>query len=193
MELFALKEATAQNCALALLNEVLLRYGIPRRIHSDNGVQFISSLMQKMAYVLGIKQTFTPVYHPESNPVERKNRDIKTQLAILAGNDHTNWNLNLPSIRFAMNTAKGYSAAYLTFGRELRTPTEVHFDLKAVIQSETFIPQITPFLIRMSKKRVFFFQKLYFNPLLPKRVLYGRICTMPKGHAGTHRQQNFSI
>ena len=94
VELFALKEATAQNCALTLLNEVLLRFGIPRRIHSDNGCQFISALMQKLTYVVGIQQTFTPVYHPEANPVERKNRDLKTQLSILAGNDHTNWNLN---------------------------------------------------------------------------------------------------
>ena len=154
VELFALKEATAQNCALTLLNEVLLRYGLPRRIHSDNGCQFISALMQKLTFVLGIKQTFTPVYHPEANPVKRKNRHIKTQLSILAGNDHTNWNLNLPSIRFAMNSVKcastGFSAAYLTFGRELRSPTEVFFDLKHIIQSETFIPQITPHLERMA-------------------------------------------
>ena len=154
VELFPLREATAQNCALTLLNEVLLRFGIPRRIHSDNGCQFIPSLMQKLTFCLGIKQTFTPVYHPEANPVERKNRDLKYQLSILVDKDHTNWNLNLPSIRFAMNTAKcsstGYTSAFLTLGREQWTPTEVNFDLKAVIQSETFIPQITPHLMRLA-------------------------------------------
>ena len=72
VELFALKEATAQNCALTLLNEVMLRYGIPRRIHSDNGVQFVSALMQKLTFVLGIRQSFTPVFHLEASPVERK-------------------------------------------------------------------------------------------------------------------------
>lgn len=153
-ELFPLKTASAENCALILLNEVFLRYGIPRRVHSDNGTQFISSVMQKLTYCLGIVQSFTPVYHPEANPVERKNRDLKVQLSIYVGQDHTTWDVNLPSIRFAMNTAKcastGYTAAYLTFGRELRTPMQVQTDLKAIVKAENFVPQITPHLLRLA-------------------------------------------
>lgn len=153
-ELFALRVASAENCALILLNEILLRYGIPRRIHSDNGPQFVSAVLQKLAYCLGIQQSFTPVYHPEANPVERKNRDLKVQLSICVGQDHTTWDANLASIRFAMNTAKcsttGYSPAYLTFGREMRTPFEVQNDLRAVIIAENFVPQITPHLLRLA-------------------------------------------
>lgn len=150
VELFALKVASAENCALKLLDEVILRYGVPRRIHSDNGSQFISALMQKLTFCLGIRQTF----HPEANPVERKNRDLKTQLSIYVKQNHNEWISKLPAIRFAMNTAKcsstGYTAAYLTFGRELRTPFEVHTDLRQVVQSENFIPQITPHLLKLA-------------------------------------------
>lgn len=153
-ELFPLKIASAENCAHALLNEIFLRYGIPRRLHSDNGSQFISAVMQKLTFCLGIQQSFTPVYHPEANPVERKNRDLKVQLSICVGQDHTTWDLKLPSIRFAMNTAKcastGYSAAYLTFGRELRAPMEVQNDLRAIVNAENFVPQITPHLLRLA-------------------------------------------
>ncbi|GFX58698.1 transposon Tf2-9 polyprotein [Trichonephila clavipes] len=39
VELFALAEATAENCAKTLIEEVLLRYGFPRRLISDNGPQ----------------------------------------------------------------------------------------------------------------------------------------------------------
>ncbi|GFU99635.1 protein NYNRIN [Trichonephila clavipes] len=46
VELFALAEATAENCAKTLIEEVLLRYGLPRRLISDNGPQFISAVMQ---------------------------------------------------------------------------------------------------------------------------------------------------
>lgn len=99
-ELFHLREASAENCALLLLTEVFLRYGIPRRVHSDNGSQFISSMMQKLTYCLKIEQTFTPVYHPVANPVERKNRDLKVQLSICVGQAHTSWDRNLPAIRF---------------------------------------------------------------------------------------------
>ncbi|GFV62461.1 transposon Tf2-8 polyprotein [Trichonephila clavipes] len=40
VELFALPNATAKECAITLIEEVLLRYGIPRRLISDNGTQF---------------------------------------------------------------------------------------------------------------------------------------------------------
>jgi hypothetical protein len=99
-------------------------------------------------------QKFTPVYHPSANMVERKNRDLKTQLAVLVGTNHTGWPNKLPAIRFAMNTAKclstGYSAAFLNFGRELRTPAEVSHDLRSVIQNENFIPEVTPRLLGLA-------------------------------------------
>ncbi|KAH9637830.1 hypothetical protein HF086_005488 [Spodoptera exigua] len=104
--------------------------------------------MQKLAYCLNIQHAFTPVYHPEANPVERKNRDLKTQLAILVDGDHRAWAERLPSIRYAMNTSNclstGHTPAYLTFGRELRTYDDVKHDLRQIILSENFVPEITP-------------------------------------------------
>lgn len=104
--------------------------------------------MQQVAFTLDIKHSFTPVYHPETNPVERKNRDIKIQLAILVGDKHGDWPQQLPSIRFAMNTAKSLSTkftpAFLTFGRELRTLDDISHDFRQIMQSENFIPEITP-------------------------------------------------
>ena len=86
--------------------------------------------------------------------VERKNRDLKTQLAILVGKEHPSWPDKLPSICFAMNTAAcsstGYSSAYLTFGRELRSPDDAQRDLRAIVMSENFIPQITPRLLELA-------------------------------------------
>lgn len=53
-----------------------------------------------------------------------------------------------------MNTVKsdstGYSAAYLTFGRELRTLGDVHADLRAILVYDKFNLQITPYLETMS-------------------------------------------
>lgn len=151
VELFPLKQATASNCADIILNEIILRFGTPRRIISDNGTQFISAIMQKLTFCLGISQEFKPRYHPESNPVERKNRDLKTQLAMVVGTNHPSWIKNIAAVRFAMNTLKcsstGYSAAFLTFGRELRTPDDVNHDVRQIISNENFIPEITPKLL----------------------------------------------
>lgn len=154
-ELFALSRATADLCAWTFVQEICLRYGTPRRLISDNGTQFISAVMQKVTYCLGIEQQFTPVYHPAANPVERRNRELKTQLAIQVGEQHSEWPDKLHSIRFALNSATcqstGYTPAFLTFGRELRTPSEVHRDLRHIVQSENFIPEITPRLLRMAE------------------------------------------
>lgn len=155
VELFPLQTATAEICARTLVDEIILRYGTPRRVISDNGSQFVGEVMQAVAYCLGFKQVLTPSYHPEANPVERKNRDIKTQLAILTTESHTAWKDHLPSIRFAMNStvsaATGHTPAFLTFGRELRTPDDVQRDLRGIIEKAPFVPQITPYLKVFSK------------------------------------------
>lgn len=151
VELFPLISATAEECAKTLINEIFLRYGCPRRIISDNGVQFVSQVMQQACYYLGIKQNLTPLFHPQANMVERKNRDLKPRLAILVGADHTTWSDKLPAVRFAMNSAKcsttNYTPSYVTFAREIRSPDEVGHDLRTITNhSENFLPEITPYL-----------------------------------------------
>ncbi|GFV86656.1 retrovirus-related Pol polyprotein from transposon 412 [Trichonephila clavipes] len=81
VELFALPNTTSKECAITLIEEVLLRYGIPRHRISDNGTQFVSAVMQQICYLLNIHQSLIPVYHPQANPVERKNRDLKPPTA----------------------------------------------------------------------------------------------------------------
>ncbi|GBM06076.1 Pro-Pol polyprotein [Araneus ventricosus] len=137
VELFALPNAIARECATVLMEEVLLRFGLHRRVISDNGTQFVSAVMQQLCYLLKIHQSFIPVYHPQANPIERKNRDLKPRL--------DSWCEKLPFIRFAMSTAKcsstGQTAAFLTFGRELRTVDEVQNDLRSVILKKMHLYQ----------------------------------------------------
>jgi hypothetical protein len=154
VELFALDVASAENCAMTLVNEIFLRYGVPRRLTSDNGTQFVSAVMQQVTYCLKIKHNFTPLYHPEANPVERKNRDLKTQLAIIV-QDSKNWAELLAPIRFALNTtccsSTDYTPAYLTFGRELRSPRDNEVDFRQIMISENIVHEITPKLKRLSE------------------------------------------
>lgn len=150
IELFPLAQATARECAMTLIEEVFMRHGVPRRIISDNGPQFISSVLQQVCCTLNISQNLIPVYCPQANPVERKNRDLKPRLAILVGNEHDNWHSKIPVIRFALNTAvcdtTGHTPAFLQFGRELRTVDDVVQDFKAVVENDNFVPEITPYL-----------------------------------------------
>ena len=82
----------------------------------DKGPWFIPDVIQNQVYCLGNDQALIPVCHPQANMVERKNRDLKTRLAIVIGNEHPSWPEKLSSIRFAMHTvacsSNGYSVAY---------------------------------------------------------------------------------
>ncbi|GBM80022.1 Protein NYNRIN [Araneus ventricosus] len=155
VELYALKIATAHECATTIVQEIFLRYGIPRRLMSDNGPQFISAVLQKVCFILKIEQCLTPVYHPQENAVERKHRDLKPELGILVGNEHDSWEENLPCIRFAINTHKyettSCSPAFLQFDRELRTIDDIVNDLASVIENDNFVPEITQYLKRFSE------------------------------------------
>ncbi|GFX71208.1 integrase catalytic domain-containing protein [Trichonephila clavipes] len=111
--------------------------------------------MQQICYLLNIHQSLIPVYHLQANPVERKNSDLKPRLAILVQDEHHCWSEKLPFICFALNTATcettGQTAAFLNFGRELRSPSEAVNDIRIVTQNDNFVPEITPYLKKFAK------------------------------------------
>lgn len=75
IELLAIRVATAISCAKLLMDEVT-------KVISDNGPQFVYEVMQKVACCLNFDQSITPIHHLQSNPVEKKNCDLKTQLSV---------------------------------------------------------------------------------------------------------------
>ncbi|KAK8771307.1 hypothetical protein V5799_025446 [Amblyomma americanum] len=77
---------------------------------------------------MGVRQQKTTCYHPQSNVTERRNRDVKPLLGAYA-QTHSNWDEHLDAITFALRTSEnrstGFTPAFLMFGRELQTPTDI--------------------------------------------------------------------
>lgn len=122
--LFSIKRATASIVKHMLENLVFLKYGIPETIIMDNGPQFASDELTSMLNSYNIPRIqFLPRYCPQVNTVERYNKTIMTAIASFVGNDHRTWDLNIPKIEFAINSAVNevtkYTPAFLVFGREL--------------------------------------------------------------------------
>ena len=68
--------------ATVLVDEIVCRYGVPSNIHSDQGANFISALIQHLCSLLGIGRTQTTAYHPQSSgQVERFSRTLEAMLA----------------------------------------------------------------------------------------------------------------
>ena len=70
-DVFAVAVATrnqrADTVAKALVNEWFTRYGVPQRLHSDNGRNCTSSVVVRLSTLYGIKRSHTTPYHPAGN------------------------------------------------------------------------------------------------------------------------------
>ena len=57
----------AQEVAKALLRDIIPRYGLPLSIGSDNGLAFVSEIIQTLCRTLGIKWKLHTVYRPQGS------------------------------------------------------------------------------------------------------------------------------
>ena len=74
-EAFPIKDKCEDTVADVLVNKIILRFGMPLVIHSDQGREFENGLMKSLCSLLGCVKTRTAPYHPESDGmVERFNR-----------------------------------------------------------------------------------------------------------------------
>ena len=119
---FPAKRATATVVARALLQDIIPRFGVPRRLDSDRGSHFTAQVVQQVAQALGIKWELHTPYHPESSgQVERMNQEIKVQLGKICKTTGLKWVNALPlvlhNIRSAPTGPLKLSPFELLFGR----------------------------------------------------------------------------
>lgn len=103
IRLYALKRATTRSILNKIIKDYIPKTGKPDAILSDNGTQFTSkSWINKLA-TMGINTNFTTKYHPQSNPVERYNREIGRLLRTHCHDQHTKWPNFLDRIEYWLN------------------------------------------------------------------------------------------
>jgi len=64
MEAFAIHNQEAITVANKLVDEVFMRFSIPKQLHSDQGCQFESQLISEVCKLLNIRKSRTTPYHP---------------------------------------------------------------------------------------------------------------------------------
>ena len=125
-EAVAIIEATADTIIQAFHRTWIARFGIPRIVTSDRGAQFTSKAWTATMTRLGISQTTTTAYHPQSNGlVERFHRSLKNALRCAVTTTRS-WTRSLPwvllGLRNAPRSETATSAAEVLFGTTLRVP-----------------------------------------------------------------------
>jgi len=64
-ELVVLRSATAKSLKKAFRERIIARYGVPKVIIKDNGVQFASRILKSFLAEMGISHQFTAPYTPQ--------------------------------------------------------------------------------------------------------------------------------
>ena len=125
-----MKDQTAPTIAKHLFEEYVKEHGIPETLHTDQGRQFESRLVQELCSKLGIKKSRSTPYHPQgAGIVERCNRTIKDQLAKYISHQGGEWDTHINQVQLAYNTSThastGLTPYYIMHGREARTPANI--------------------------------------------------------------------
>ena len=76
---FPTQTEKAEEVVNKMLHEIILRFGLPRSLQSDNGTSFPSKVTQGVSKVLGIIYYLHCAWRPQfSGKVERENQFLKS-------------------------------------------------------------------------------------------------------------------
>ena len=124
---------TAQ-AAIKFIEGIIYRFGVPKRIITDNNTQFTSKAFLNFCEEMGTKVCFASVSYPRSNgQVERANAEVlkglKTKAFDKLENKGKKWIDHLPSVLWSLRTtpirATGETPFFLVYGAEAILPTEL--------------------------------------------------------------------
>ena len=130
VEAFPLPNQEATTIADRFVKEFVCRYGVPRRLFTDQGSNFQSTLFNEVCGLLDIEKSRTTPYHPQSDGlVERMNRTIEAMLSMFVSPGQSDWDEILPYIMMAYRSAvqdtTGYSPNLMMLGREVELPLDI--------------------------------------------------------------------
>ena len=116
----------------AIYEHLICQHGVPDRILSDRGKEFIAKAVKSLCAVWGLAKIETSGYHSAGNSVERWHRWLNSAMTIMYDRNTVDWDLILPAIlysyRVTINDATGFSPAQLVYGRELNLPLDILFN-----------------------------------------------------------------
>jgi len=123
----------ATTVARALFDNILSLFGLPEELTSDQGKEFVNSVLEELKKYLRMEHKLSTPYHPQTNGlVERFNRTLKEGLRKYCSANKQDWDLYLQHFMFAYRAAMqdsiGMSPFKMTFGYEPRMPGEKDYN-----------------------------------------------------------------
>ena len=91
--------------AKVFVEQIVLKFGIPQTLLTDQGSNFLSELFANTCKLLRIKRIKTSAYHPQTNgALERTHRVLVEYLRCYILENQTDWDKWIPYATFVFNT-----------------------------------------------------------------------------------------
>ena len=125
VELYPTRDATAKAAAEAIVQHIG-RYGIPEQVLTDNGPQYIASLISEILDRVSTDHlTILPYSHEENSIVERTNKEVGHHLRTIIFDKQikNDWSVALPLVQriinASVNSTIGTSPASIIYGNNI--------------------------------------------------------------------------
>ena len=112
------------------LYSLFCRHGVPRKIQSDQGREFVNSVNTNLFELTGVEHIISTAYHPQTNGLdERFNQTLQRALLKMVDNNTNEWEKYIDSVLFSYRTSKQdstkYSPFFIMYGRTPRLPVDL--------------------------------------------------------------------
>ena len=135
-----LQDKSAASVAKALF-EIFCQNGFPKIIQSDNGTEFVNSLIHVWLEQTGVTHRLITPYHPEANGAAERHVGIaKSLLFKLLQGDDSEWDLYLPAVQYGINnriSSRHRSAPFALFHARSANNLSDHRGSKSTLALES--------------------------------------------------------
>jgi transposase InsO family protein len=132
------KEINPEGTARILRNRVFSQHGIPKKIISDRGKQFVGDFSRDLYRQLGITGNPSTAYHPQTDgQTERANQEIEKYLRLFINYHQDDWHDWLPMAEFALNNRRNDATGYSPFFLNKGYHPNMHINRPHVFQDES--------------------------------------------------------
>ena len=140
-----MKDQTAKTVMMVIYEHFIAVFGVPAKLLSDRGANFMSALVEELCATFGIQKCRTTAYHTQCNgQVECSHQMLFRMIGKLARDKKAQWEQHLPELLQAYNSTRSvvtsYSPHYLMFGRCLQLPVNYYSPMVSMFECSHRMP-----------------------------------------------------